>query len=285
MGKIATVIYDGGMKVRCSVPDKLAIKDGDSCIVDSGGALEYGVVARIEDGVMPSPSKAEQALPHVLRRATLQDRSKVMEAAVQSRIAMETCARKIAARKLDMQVVNVRYSFDMKVVTIMYVSEEKKQFKDLVRELATALRARIDMKQIGVRDAAGITGGIGSCGRLLCCSSWLHTFEAVSVRMAKTQRLSLNPNAISGICGRLKCCLRFENDCYAELSAGLPRDGATVSCRDGCGCVVDRNILARRVKVRFNDGRIGDYGVAEVSQQKKVERSGKGGGENEEKRN
>ncbi|GAG39857.1 unnamed protein product, partial [marine sediment metagenome] len=159
-------------------------------------------------------------------------------------------------------------SFDRKVVTISYTAEERVEFQDMVAELSGELHARIEMKQIGVRDAAGITGGLGPCGRRLCCDSWLHKFEAVSVRMAKNQRLSLNPNTISGVCGRLKCCLHFENECYSELGRRLPRDGALVKCPEGKGCVVDKNVLAQRVKVRMEDGRVREFDAEHVMTKK-----------------
>jgi cell fate regulator YaaT (PSP1 superfamily) len=121
------------------------------------------------------------------------------------------------------------------------------------------------MRQIGVRDEAGIIGGVASCGRALCCCTWLHAFAPINVRMAKTQRMSLNPVTISGMCGRLKCCLRYEYDCYREMGRDLPFDGSVVECPGGRGCVVDRNILARRLRVRLEDNRVQEYAAEQVA--------------------
>jgi cell fate regulator YaaT (PSP1 superfamily) len=202
-------------------------------------------------------------MPVVVRRATLQDQSRARENAVYLKMAKDMCRRKVEEHKLEMQVVNVRHSFDRKVITIAYTAEQRIQFRELVKELAAEFQARIEMKQIGIRDAAGIVGGMGPCGRQLCCGSWLRNFEAVSVRMAKDQKLSLNPNTISGVCGRLKCCLRFENACYRELSKVLPREGATVSTPEGKGRVIGRNILAQKVKVRLDDEKIREFRVVD----------------------
>jgi len=179
-------------------------------------------------------------------------------------MATEACTRKAKEHKLDMQIVGVRLSFDRKVVSISYTANERIQFRDMVGELAGELHARIEMKQIGVRDAARVAGGMGPCGRELCCCSWLQEFAAVSVRMAKNQRLSLNPNTISGVCGRLKCCLRYENECYSDLGRGLPREGMRVECPAGKGRVIDKNILAHRIRIRMDDDRILEFGAEEV---------------------
>jgi cell fate regulator YaaT (PSP1 superfamily) len=176
----------------------------------------------------------------------------------------DTCKKSVEEKKLALQIIGVRHSFDRKVVTITYTAEERVEFQEFVSVLANELHARIEMKQIGVRDAAGIVGGMGPCGRCLCCSSWLKDFEAVSVRMAKNQRLSLSPNTISGVCGRLKCCLHYENECYSCMSKDLPREGTMVTCPEGRGRVVDQNILAQKVKVRLDDNRVREFDASEV---------------------
>ncbi len=265
MTRLAQVELDGGRILKCSCPEDLAIHEGDLCVAESGRALEFGRIGSLIEG---ASGEEKRDMPHVIRRATLQDQSHAGENAVYLKMVTDTCCRKAEEHKLDMQIVDVRQSFDRKAVTIAYTADERVQFRDMVRELARELRARIEMKQIGVRDAAGLVGGMGPCGRKLCCSTWLQRFDAVSVRMAKNQRLSLNPNTISGVCGRLKCCLRYENECYSQLCRGLPRDGAKVTCPAGKGYVLDTNILGQRVKVRLEDDRILEFGVDEV----KVER-------------
>lgn len=261
--RLAMVELDTDIQMRCSSPAELAIHEGDNCVVDCGSTLEFGRITRLWDEEISIQDARD--LPRLLRRATLQDNSRAQENAVYLKMASDTCYQKVSDLKLNMRIISVRHSFDRKVVTIAYTSEERVQFRDLLKDLSTDLNARIEMQQIGIRDASGVIGGMGLCGRKLCCCSWLHEFAAVSVRMAKTQRLSLNPNTISGMCGRLKCCLRYENDTYTELSAKLPRDGALVSCPGGRGCVVEKNILAQKLKVRMEDDRILEFDGSEVT--------------------
>ena len=270
--RLALVELDGDIRLRCTCPSELAIHEGDHCVLDCGTTLEFGRVAQLREAEIAMAEARD--MPRMLRRATLQDHSKAQENAVYLKMSADACFKKVAELKLSMGIVSVRHSFDRKVVTIAFTSEERVQFRDLVKILSTDLNCRVEMKQIGIRDAAGVVGGMGLCGRRLCCSSWLHEFEAVSVRMAKVQRLSLNPNTISGMCGRLKCCLRYENETYAELSANLPRDGAIVDCPSGRGCVVEKNILAQKMKVRLEGDRIQEVSAAEV---KAVKRSELGG--------
>ncbi|MEI6219084.1 MAG: regulatory iron-sulfur-containing complex subunit RicT [bacterium] len=261
--RLALVELDPDIKMRCSSPAELAIREEDHCVLDCCSTLEFGRIIKIwEEELSPEDSKN---LPHLLRRATLQDHSRAQENAVYLKMASDNCFQKVNDLKLNMRIISVRHSFDRKVVTIAYTSEERIQFRDLLKDLSTELNARIEMKQIGIRDAAGVIGGMGVCGRKLCCSSWLHEFAAVSVRMAKTQRLSLNPNTISGMCGRLKCCLRYENETYSELGSRLPRDGSIISCPGGKGCVIEKNILAQKVKVRFEDDRIQEFDISELT--------------------
>ena len=261
--RLASVELDTDIQLRCSIIAELAIREGDHCVVDSASTLEFGRVTRLWDEELAVQDVRD--IPRILRRATLQDHSRAQENTVYLKMAADACYQKVSTLKLDMRIISVRHSFDRKVITIAYTSEERMQFRDLIRDLSADLNARIDMQQIGIRDAAGVIGGMGLCGRKLCCCSWLHEFAAVSVRMAKTQRLSLNPNTISGMCGRLKCCLRYENDTYSELGAKLPRDGAMVSCPGGKGCVVEKNVLAQKLKVRMEDDRIQEFDGSEVT--------------------
>jgi len=269
----ATVELRKEEHLKCSIPAELAIRESDFCVVDCRTTQEFGRISQIWDADVNTQDAKD--MPRVIRRATLQDHSKAQENALHLKMATDSCHKKVKVLKLQMRIVSVRQSFDRKVLTIAYTSEERIEFRDLVKDLATELNTRIEMKQIGIRDAAGVVGGMGICGRQLCCHSWLHEFEAVSVRMAKTQRLSLNPNTISGMCGRLKCCLRYENDCYADLNASLPRDGAIVSCPGGRGCVVEKNVLAQKVKVRMEDDSIQEFTAVEVKSVRNSEGSGR----------
>ena len=180
------------------------------------------------------------------------------------RLASKTVHKRVEEQKLPLRLIHVRYSFDRSILHVTFTAEERIEYTEFVRSLAGELQARIEMKFLGVRDVARLVGGMGVCGRSLCCKSWLKDFEGVSVKMAKTQRLTLNPGTISGMCGRLKCCLKYEFDSYRQMGETLPRDGASVRCGDGCGCVWDKDIMRQRVKVRLEDGRILDYPAEEV---------------------
>jgi cell fate regulator YaaT (PSP1 superfamily) len=234
------------------------------CIIQVERIVDVGEVKELGDLVEPPAGTPHPTLPTVLRCATLQDQAKADDNALRSRMAMDTCQAAIEKYGLDMRLIRVRYSFDRSVLMVTFSAESRVDFRDMVRDLAHELNARIEMEQIGVRDEAGIIGGIGTCGRKLCCCTWLHRFESVNVKMAKAQNLSLNPGAISGMCGRLKCCLRYEYEHYREMARHCPPDGARVSCGEGCGRVFARDILGQRVKVRLEDDRVVDCRVDEL---------------------
>jgi cell fate regulator YaaT (PSP1 superfamily) len=201
MYKIADVEIDEGQALCCLRPESLAIHVGDACVVQCERVQEYGRVTRLAelDGNPPS----ERMLPEVLRCATLQDQAKAEDNALRSRMAVDTVAAGVEKHKLEMRLIRVRYSFDRALLRVTFSAEGRVDFRELIKDLAAELQTRIDMRQIGVRDEAGILGGVASCGRRLCCCTWLRNFEPVNVKMAKIQRLSLNPGAISGMCGRL----------------------------------------------------------------------------------
>jgi len=261
MYRIAIVEIDKGERIRCYSPGSLALHVDDHCVCQTERMLEYGLVCKLDqfDGELEDPQPAK-----VLRCATLQDKAKVTDNDLRSRMAVDACQAKVEKFELSMRLVRVRYSFDRRVLLVLFSSEGRVDFRSMVKELAGELHARIEMRQIGVRDEAGLIGGIGPCGRNQCCCTWLRNFESINVKMAKTQRLSLNPTAISGMCGRLKCCLRYEQDQYVECGKGMPRDGAKVECADGRGRVVDQNILCRCVKVRLEGDGTREYPVDDI---------------------
>jgi len=238
-------------------PVELAIHQGDQCVVECHHVPEFGriIALREHDGDMPAKGGGFVAL----RRATLQDQARANENAVVGRMAAKTVAKLVEALKLPMHVIQVRYSFDRAILHVTYTSEDRVECGELIRSLSEELRARVEIRQIGVRDSARLIGGTGICGRCLCCRTWLKDFEAVSVKMAKAQRLALNPSSIGGVCGRLKCCLKYEFECYRRMGEHLPRDGARVRCSEGEGCVVDKDILRQCVKVRTTDGRVMEF--------------------------
>jgi cell fate regulator YaaT (PSP1 superfamily) len=180
-----------------------------------------------------------------------------------------------------MKFVRIRYSLDRSVLTVCYAADENIDVREVVRLIGQKLNVRVDMRQLGVRDEAAIIGGVGTCGRALCCCSWLRQFDAVNVRMAKAQNLSLNPNAISGGCGRLKCCLRYEHEQYRELSRGVPCVGSQVETPDGRGVVFGCDVLCQRVRVRLETERIAEYAADQVKSGRGRQK-GKGKVENED---
>ena len=180
------------------------------------------------------------------------------------KMALDACVAKAEKFKLEMRLVRVRYSFDRAVLLVLFAAEERVDFREMVKELTVELRTRIEMKQIGVRDEAAIIGGMGPCGRALCCSKWLRHFAAVNIKAVKTQNMSLNPAAITGMCSRLKCCLRYEYETYKEIGRNIPRLGSTVQCPCGNACVVSKDILKQRVRVRLDDQRVLEYDVSEI---------------------
>ena len=268
MNRVVHVEVDEDRRLACSCAPELAIHPGDQCVVEAEKILEFGKVSKIEEsGGNPS----DKRVIRVLRRATLQDLARANEDGIMSRIAMNSLISKVEKLGLNMRVVRARYSFDRAVLRVTFTAEERVDYSLLVQDLSAELRTRIEMNQIGVRDEARMIGGMGPCGRRMCCCARQHRFESVNVRMAKAQKISLNPGAISGMCSRLKCCLRYEFDTYRELSRNLPYDGAFVQGPDGKGRVIDKDILRQRVKVRLEDDRIMDYDAKDlqVDQQSK----------------
>lgn len=261
MYRIVTVEIEPGEHVECVSPSGLAVHAGERCIIRVDRVLDTGVIKSVEDieGSMPAESRAE-----VQRCMTLQDQARIRENQVRDKMAMESCRSEIASRQLQVRLVRVRYSFDRNRLTIQYSSDERVDMREFIQALSSQLHTQIELRQIGVRDEAGLIGGIAPCGRSLCCCTWLKRFEAVNVKMAKNQQLSLNPVTMSGMCGRLKCCLRYENDTYIACSRGLPRHGAWVETVDGEGRVMDVNIPVRKIKVRLEDMRLKEYAVDDI---------------------
>ena len=262
MDTIATVEVDVGEQVQCACPAGVAIHEGDRCIYDTGAVLETGrIVAIAAAGAEPVKSGT---LPRILRCETLQDQAKSRENELMGRMAMDNCRAVSTQLALPMRLVRVRYSFDRKLMLVLFAAEDRVDFRELVKRLSSDLHCRVEMRQIGVRDEAALIGGLGPCGRVQCCCSWLRKFDSVNVRMARVQRLSLNPGAISGMCGRLKCCLRYEHDHYRDSLHGMPREGSMVETPDGTGKVIDLVTLSRRVRVRLEDGRVVVYDVDDL---------------------
>ena len=252
MIKVAGVRFKCAGKVYYFDPDGHDVEIGNNVIVETARGMEYGTVSmgiteiKEEDVVSP--------LKKIVRIATDEDEKKHEENEKKKKKALEICQEKIKKHNLEMKLIDVEYTFDNNKIIFYFIADGRVDFRELVKDLASVFKMRIELRQIGVRDEAKMLGGIGSCGRSLCCSSWLSDFEPVSIKMAKVQNLSLNPTKISGICGRLMCCLKYENDIYNELRKGLPDNGEKVKTKSGMAKVVDTNILESIVKVRLYTG-------------------------------
>ena len=232
-------------------PGKLTLKEGDWAIVETARGKECGEVVQgnreVEDGEIVSPLKP------VIRIADGIDIKKMQALADKESRAFDICVKKIEKLKLEMTLVEVEYTFDESKILFYFTADNRIDFRELVKELAMTFKTRIELRQIGVRDECKMKGGLGICGRPFCCNSFMNDFHTVSIKMAKEQGLSLNPTKISGTCGRLMCCLQYEQSTYEALGKYMPRVGALVKTPDGNGTVVETNTLKQQVKVAFSE--------------------------------
>ncbi|MBI2440500.1 MAG: hypothetical protein HYV35_03920 [Lentisphaerae bacterium] len=212
---------------KCIAAAELAIGAGDACVVEADGVPEYGHVLALSGERESLPGD----LPRVLRRATMQDQTLAHENQLVAKATWRLCLEKINALRLNMRLVRVHYALDRSHLTVTFTADERVDFRQLVQDLAAETRARVRMRQIGSRDEAAIRGGLSPCGRVLCCAVWLKEFNNIHIRMAKSQGLSLNPAVLNGMCGRLKCCLRFEQAGYEE-----PQRSDQSGCAAGEDC-------------------------------------------------
>lgn len=247
MTEVVGIKFKDSGRTYYFAPGGIRFKKGDKAIVDTSSGAEFGQVAMpnkmIDDKLIVNPLKK------VLRKANKRDLQKLDEIKIKEEKALKICREKISQHKLDMKLIDAEYSFDMRKVSFFFISDKRVDFRDLVKDLASSLHARIELRQVGVRDQARLMGGLGDCGREFCCKRFLGEFHPVSIKMAKQQNLSLNPIKISGSCGRLMCCLKYEQDSYAYLLKRSPKLGDTVKTPDGKGEVVDINIISGKVKV------------------------------------
>ena len=251
MTKVIGVRFRTAGKIYFFAPGKFQIKQGDNVIVETARGVEFG---RVVSG--PKEVKDEdvvQPLKSVIRMASDQDRKTVEKNKQKEKEAFKICLEKIRKHKMEMKLIDVEYTFDGNKILFYFTADGRIDFRELVKDLAAVFRTRIELRQIGVRDETKIRGGIGICGRPLCCSTYLTEFSAVSIKMAKEQNLSLNPTKISGVCGRLMCCLTNEEETYEELNSQLPSVGDTVTTKDGLmGTVHSLSVLRKLVKVVVN---------------------------------
>ncbi|GAU76866.1 stage 0 sporulation family protein [Fusibacter sp. 3D3] len=229
-------------------PGDVDVNKDDHVIVETARGVEYGecVIGRrdITEDQIISPLKP------VLRTSTSEDDEIHINNKKKAKEALEVCLEKIHLHQLDMKLIDVEYTFDNNKVIFYFTADGRIDFRELVKDLAAIFRTRIELRQIGVRDESKMVKGLGPCGREICCGSWLGDFAPVSIKMAKDQNLSLNPVKISGLCGRLMCCLKYEYDTYVQIRVGMPNRGDKVKTPEGNAYVVDTNILLEQVKVR-----------------------------------
>ena len=251
MTEVISVRFRGGCKNYYFDPKGLQVKMGDQVIVETTQGAEFATCTEANHEV--ADEAIVQPLCVVLRMATENDRRTVEYNRKKESEAFDICEKKIAEHGLDMKLVNVSASFDGNKIIFYFTADGRVDFRELVRDLAGVFRARIELRQIGVRDEAKMIGGLGICGRPFCCSQFLDSFMPVSIKMAKTQNLSLNPTKISGTCGRLMCCLKYEQDAYEDLIRSSPKAESFVDTPEGRGTVVELDLLRQRVKVRMED--------------------------------
>ncbi len=239
-----------------------ALRVGDAVIVEGSRGEEFGQIKRAP---AVREDAAQQKLPRVLRLATPDDVALRDENARQAELALLRSRERVQSRGLPMKLLRAEYAFDRSQITFYFEAEGRIDFRELVKDLAAQIRTRIQLHQVGARDAARLVGGIGPCGRALCCSSWMPEFAPVTMKMAKEQSLFLNPTKFSGVCGKLMCCLRFEYDTYRETKAQLPSVGAEVETPLGRGRVTDLNVLKEAVLVTLPSGTIREFPATEVA--------------------
>lgn len=249
MINVVGVKFRNAGKVYYFDPGNYEVSPGDNVIVETARGMEFGTVVLGPTEV--PPGDVVQPLKKILRKADEKDIARNEDNQKKKAKAMQLCQEKIGKHKMDMKLVDVEYTFDNTKIIFYFTSEGRVDFRDLVKDLAGVFRMRIELRQIGVRDEAKLIGGIGHCGKGLCCHEWLTDFQPVSIKMAKVQNLSLNPTKISGICGRLMCCLNYENSVYAELRKGMPDVGEKVRIPEGLAVVWETNILENKVKTRL----------------------------------
>lgn len=233
-------------------PGNLNLNIDDKVIVDTANGEEYAVVSIANKKI--AEEKIVAPLRKVIRKATYKDEKHYNENKKKEKEAFKIAVDKINKHKLDMKLTDVEYKFDNSKILFYFTAEGRIDFRELVKDLAAIFKTRIELRQIGVRDEVRRIGGNGVCGRELCCCSFLNNFDAVSIKMAKEQNLSLNPSKISGNCGRLMCCLKYEQNAYEDKLQRLPKVGAIVKTEDGEGVVDSVEILKEKVRIKFNDG-------------------------------
>ena len=265
MATVIGVRFKKAGKVYYFDPCEVWPRPGDSVVVETARGVEFGEVVtgarEVADEQIVAPLKK------VVRIATEEDIRRAEHNEQREAEAFRICQEKVAKHKLEMKLVSVEYTFDNSKIIFYFTANGRVDFRELVKDLASVFKMRIELRQIGVRDEAKMLGGLGSCGRPICCGTFLGDFQPVSIKMAKEQNLSLNPTKISGLCGRLMCCLKYEQDCYSQTLKKLPKVGKDIVTPDGVGVLAEINAIRERVKVRIkidDDFDVREYAIADV---------------------
>lgn len=264
MTKVVGIRFKPVGKIYYFNPEDIELKPGDGVIVETTRGVEYGTVVLADKEI--DEQEFNMPIKSIQRKATESDLATAEDNKKRAKEAFDICLEKIAANNLEMNLVDVEYTFDRSKVLFYFTADGRVDFRQLVKDLAAVFRTRIELRQIGVRDEAKLLGGFGICGRPLCCSQFLGDFEPVSIKMAKEQSLSLNPTKISGTCGRLMCCLKYEQDAYEELLKKSPNVGALVDTPMGRGTVISSQLLKGivSVKVDNSDTVVNDFKVDDI---------------------
>ncbi|OGV96722.1 MAG: stage 0 sporulation protein [Nitrospinae bacterium RIFCSPLOWO2_02_FULL_39_110] len=262
---VVGVRFKSSGRVNDFKSDGLLLMVGDRCIVETEKGLEFGIVAMARRKI--PEDLIQKTLRGVVRKATEEDLKQIENNEAMERKAFEMCQNRIQELELKMKLVRVDFSFDVQKSVFYFIAEERVDFRELVKDMAHHFNTKIEMKQIGFRDEARILGGCGPCGRNLCCASFLKDFEPVSIKMAKDQNLALNPLKISGVCGRLMCCLAYEHETYKELQKNLPKIGKVVDTKEGKGKIIQINLLQENAVIELEDGKRVMMDIKEINQQ------------------
>ena len=266
MEEVLGVRFTKTGKLHYFYKNNLELKVGDTVVASSERGLDLGRVVSITDNENVKLEEGD-SIRKIERVATKEDVDKQRKLDVRAREVLDTCKKLAKRYNLEMKFIKASYTFDESKLTCYFVAEDRVDFRDLVKDLASHLKQRIELRQIGIRDQAKIIGAIGICGKECCCKEYLNDFDKVSIKMAKTQNLSLNPTKISGVCGRLMCCLSYENDFYSEIGKSMPKVNGLVSTPDGKGTVMYNNLLKQTVMVKIesdNDIKVVEHKLSDI---------------------
>ena len=262
MDYIYSVKLENGIKLEVRAADSLDLQLHDQCVFRRTFYQDMGTIIR---KYREATDNEDPDMPVAIRKATMHDLSSATENNMRSKNALRTTQNYVDTLKLEMKLLNAHYSLDGKQLMIQFTADGRVDFRELVKELSQALNTRIELRQIGVRDESAIYGGIFICGQELCCARFLKNFDSINVKMAKEQDLSLTPSNISGVCGRLKCCLKFEHDGYLELEKTMPHRGEICNTPEGKGRITDRNLLTQTVVVTYDSGNTKRFHFSEIN--------------------